>query len=91
MLPEDERRQIDGEVVHLGPTWFLLYFRDGDTVRSELSRAHGVSDAGTLLEWSERLILPEIDLLDGPSPLEHRPDDAGPDSDVEVPVERRVS
>lgn len=88
MLPEDQRGRSDGVVVNVGATWFLLYYRDGDTVRSELSFAHGVSPTGNLLEWSERLPLPDIDLLDGPPPASRR----GPDSpDVDVPVERRAS
>ena len=45
------------------PTWFFLYFRAGDTLRSELSLAEAVSSTGMLLKWKERLVLPEIDLL----------------------------
>lgn len=91
LLPEDERRRIDHEIVNDGLTWFLLFFRDSDIVRSELSLAHDVSEAGDLLEWSERLPLPDIDLLDGSPPAAHSQDYDGPDSDVDVPVERRAS
>ena len=49
-----------------GGTWFLLYFRSDDIVRSELSYARAV-ESGGLIEWKERLILPDINLL-GPRP-----------------------
>ena len=62
-------------------TWFLLYFRDGNIVRSELSLARAVNHEGQLVNWAERLILPDIDL--------HGPDSAtddfnAPDMDVRV-------
>ena len=87
MLPEDEQKQAEVPIVP-GRTWFMLYFRDGDEVRSELSLARAVNDSGALIDWAERLILPKIDLLDGP------PEGRGsqpPDPDIEVPVERRAS
>lgn len=88
LLPAEERVLGAGEVVTLGPMWFLLFFRDGDTVRSELSCARGVSDTGSLIVWRERLILPDVDLLDAPAPGGGvRPDDGGPE--VVVPVVRR--
>lgn len=66
-------------------TWFLLYFRAGDVVRSELSYAKAVDNSGELMDWKERLILPDID-LGGPTPsLDARP--APPD--VEVHISRR--
>lgn len=71
-------------VDNLGGTWFLLYFREGDVVRSELSYAMAVAESGRLLRWKERLILPDIDLL-GPEP--EAVDDTPPD--VDVPVSRR--
>ena len=76
-----------GKSVAFGPTWFLLYYRDKDIVRSELSLAIEVSKTGVLKKWSERLILPEINMLDGGAPK-----DTGSESlkDVDVPVERRV-
>lgn len=85
MLPEDDPGLV--EPINLGPTWFLLYYRSGDTIRSELSLAKGVSDTGTLLVWSERLILPELSLLE-PPPGEV--DDLGGGPPVDVPVSRRA-
>ncbi len=85
LLPADDP-ELTGNA--FGPTWFLLYRRDGDTVRRELSLAKGVSDAGVLWSWKERLILPEIDMLDVPPGGRDRGDDAGPDLDV--PVVSRV-
>lgn len=76
------------EPLNLGPTWFLLYNRDGDKVRSELSLASDVSEAGALLVWSERLILPEIDMLNQPPRSTDSGDESGPL--VDVPVERRA-
>ena len=66
-------------------TWFLLYFRAGDVVRSELSYAKAVDQSGELIDWKERLILPDID-VGGPALILDAPP-APPD--VEVPVWRR--
>jgi hypothetical protein len=85
LLPADERRDGDAVVV-TGPTWFLLWYRTEDKIRSELSLARGVTAGGALLEWSERLILPGIDLLDGPNASGSEAGPEGPD--VVVPVER---
>lgn len=75
-------------VPNLGGTWFLLYNRVGDVVRCELSFARAVSDSGKLLRWSERLILPDVDLLLPPS--DSGEDDTTP-PEVDVPVTRRAS
>jgi hypothetical protein len=84
LLPETDAKTLP-ETAEIGPTWFLLYHRDGDVVRNELSLAMGVTKSGRLLKWSERLILPEIDMLDGPTgPGHDRPDDGEPDVDVPV-------
>ena len=87
LLPEGDAELIDPAM--LGPTWFLLYYRDGDIARSELSLAKAVSDAGALLEWSERLLLPSINMLDGPAGGDdhHR----GDDPILDVPVTRRTA
>ena len=84
----EEATEDDADLVaNLGGTWFLLYNRFRDIVRSELSFARSVSDSGKLLRWSERLILPGIDLLQRP-PSDGRDDDT---PDVDVPVTLRVS
>lgn len=86
----DDPGSADGEegvITPRGPMWFLLYYRDATVVRSELSCAAGVTDGGSLLRWRERLILPEIDLLDGGVSGDSGDDR---DPDVDVPVERRV-
>lgn len=84
MFPVNDAETLP-ETAEIGPTWFLLYHRDGDKVRSELSLAMGVAKSGGLLKWSERLILPEIDMLDGPpGPGHDRADDGEPDVDVLV-------
>jgi hypothetical protein len=88
LLPPHERLPAGDDEVHFGPTWYLLYCRDGDVIRSELSLAKGVNETGALLEWSERLILPEIDLT-VPQPDRVIGDDD--DDAIDVPVERRVS
>ncbi len=87
LLFGDEEPADNDEAVNTSqPTWFLLYYREGDTIRSEFSLAGAVSEDGRKLEWLERLILPEINLLNAPMPS--GPADEGPD--VDVPVERRT-
>jgi hypothetical protein len=87
VLPEDDEELLAEKLGPvLGPTWFLLYRREGDKVRSELSMAKGVTPSGTLLKWSERLILPEIDLSEGPGPDLG----TGDSPQVDVPVTRRA-
>jgi hypothetical protein len=90
LLPPEIRHEASADFVIDAPTWFFLYHRVGRTskVRMELSLATGVSESGKLIEWSERLILPEIDLLDQPPETGGR---TGPSPDVVVPVERRAS
>lgn len=83
--PLQKTNAKDGKPVAFGPTWFLLYYRDKDIVRSELSLAVEVSKTGVLKKWSERLILPEINMLDG-SPQK----ETEAVKEVDVPVERRV-
>jgi hypothetical protein len=86
MLPVNDP-ELQGAPV--GGMWYLLYYRvpGTDTVRCELSFAAKVSESGTLIDWRERLILPEINLLEGPPPDRERGNDDGPD--VDVPVHRR--
>lgn len=67
-------------------TWYLLYHRAGDQLRAELSLPMAVDGCGRIEAWRERIILPTIDLSDGPAPS--RDADGGPD--VDVPVQRRV-
>lgn len=74
----------------LGGTWFLLYNRVEDVVRMEVSYARAVSGSGALLDWAERLILPDIDLLNPSSPRVGR-DTAPPSPDVDFTVTRRAS
>jgi len=70
-------------------TWFLLYRRVGDIVRSELSLALGVTDDGGLIAWVERLILPEFDVNDGGGTAAIEPPQNPPE--VDVPVTRRTA
>ncbi len=88
MLPPDDPERV-GVVTPTFQTWFLLYNRVGDTLRSELSLAHGISDDGNLLVWAERLILPEFGLYDGDGASGAGPAPA-PTPDVDVPVTRRA-
>ncbi len=87
LLPVAVTSGEEETITALGPTWFLMYCRAENVVRGELSLAKGVSDSGRLLEWSERLILPEIDLLNTPDTT-NRSSETVPD--VNVPVERRA-
>jgi hypothetical protein len=86
LLLENERERL-GE--QLTQTWFLLFYRDGDIIRSELSLADGVTVDGTLLRWAERLILPEFYLYEGDSSPVEGPTPPAVASDVDVPVTRR--
>ena len=70
-----------------GGTWFLLYNRVGDMLRSELSYAKNVDNQGELIDWRERLILPDIDLAT-PLPVIMDNTPSTP-PDVEVRVSRR--
>jgi hypothetical protein len=91
VLQLDDTPMSSNLTAALDGTWFLLYTRDGDTVRLELSYAKAVDHSGTLLKWAERLILPDIDLM-GPPPTDDRGrGDESLDNDVDVPVSRRVS
>ncbi|MDB4916815.1 MAG: hypothetical protein JWM95_4459 [Gemmatimonadetes bacterium] len=96
IIRQNVQRSLEGmEVEDEKPKaliWYLLYHRvpNTDILRSELSHAVSVNDAGDLIRWQERLLLPEIDLgrdYEGPSP--DRGDDIVPD--VDVPVHRRAS
>ena len=83
-LEEAVSRFRNDLVRHLGGTWFLLHYRVDDIVRSELSYARAVGTDGQLIAWKERLILPDIDLLDPRSATT-----GNPSPDVDVPVHRR--
>ena len=83
-LEEAVLRSRKDLVRNVGGTWFLLHYRVDDIVRSELSYARAVGSEGQLIAWKERLILPDIDLLDPPSAMT---DHTSPD--VDVPVYRR--
>lgn len=80
-LARSRNRLVDG-----GGTWFLLYNRAGDLLRSELSYAKSVDDQGGLIDWRERLILPDIDLSRPPAIMDSTPNTQ---PDVEVHVSRR--
>lgn len=67
-----------------GPLWYFLFHRDRDLVRSELSLADSVSEDGALIGWRVRLVLPEINLLDPPTPDGRHGDGGAPDVDVPV-------
>jgi len=73
----------------MGGTWFLLYNRVGDVVRIELSFASAVNRSGNLIRWSERLILPDLDLLEPPT-SDGVVFGSDPSPEVDVPVARRA-
>lgn len=89
LLPVESEDTDNADAISLhGKTWFVLYYRDGNTVRSEVSCARAVNKAGDLLKWSERIPLPDFD-LDEPDPTARGGGDNTP-PDVEVPVKRRA-
>lgn len=63
-------------------TWILLVNRSGKVIRSEISRPSSLDSAGRISLWSERIILPELQ-LEGPD-VDFTPTDLGPSFDVEV-------
>jgi len=67
-------------------TWFLLQHPAGDVVRAELSYPVGSDGAGRINEWSERIILPELQLDTYETWIDD--DDEG-DHQVDVPVTPR--
>lgn len=70
----------------LQETWFLLYYRGQDRMQCELSRPSR-TEAGRIVEWAERILLPDVD-LDGGGGL--RVDDEEVEVvDVELRIERR--
>lgn len=86
LFGEDEASNVQKEIGQQPQTWYLLYRREGSKVFSELSLPIVVSDDGVIKHWQERIILPVIDLTDGPSSGN---EDHGPAFDVDV--RRRVS
>lgn len=70
-------------------TWFLLYQIDGDVIRAEISLPSAM-DGGSISEWEERIILPDISL--NAEPGAERPgddDDDDDQSDYIVEINRR--
>lgn len=67
-------------------TWFLLYYDSDTQVMSELSLPSAIDESGFIEDWSERIILPVINLADGSSSIRPRGDgpDLGPDAEVRV-------
>jgi hypothetical protein len=65
-------------------TWFLLYHRDENEIRAELSLPDNVSPSGHIDSWSERIIIPA-------HPLAERLQTAEPQAalPIDVPVRRR--
>ena len=72
-------------------TWMLLVYREGDTVRSELSLPSKVEEkpTGTLvLGWKERIVLPALDFSNEPGEGS-KPSRAAPEPVVAEPIVRR--
>lgn len=95
------QQTIPGFPAHLVPasedeaedavTWFLLYKVEGDIIRSELSCALTVGENGKVIDWSERIMLDDIDFqLGGATLLPSSPSDGdGSQNEIDVPVRRR--
>jgi hypothetical protein len=48
-------------------TWVLLHHREGNMIRCELSRPTAINTSGYVETWSERIVLPTIELEPRPS------------------------
>lgn len=68
-------------------TWYLLYFRRGDTLFAELVLPTRVDQLGGIRKWEERIVLPRLDL--SPGDVGGEEDNSGSHEEVEVPVKRR--
>lgn len=67
-------------------TWILLVSTRHDEVRMELSCPLAIDESGRISAWSERIILPSLDLE---STLEFVDDDDPDEPEIEVSVEPR--
>ena len=66
-------------------TWILLFYRDRDIIRCELSLADAWDDDGRPCGWAERLILEPVGVVDRPTiQMEQEPE-------IDVEVERKSS
>lgn len=72
--------------------WYLLWYRkagpNGDLVYSELSLPTAVGDNGIIERYLQRIILPVIDMSEGPGADARDDQDRGPDLDI--PIQRRA-
>ena len=69
-------------------TWMLMVHREGDIVRSELSRFSKLDGDGRALGWIERILLPELNLSNTSLASAEDPQDATP-AEIDVPVARK--
>lgn len=67
-------------------TWLLLQCPAGDTVRAELSCPDGFDNTGRVDSWSERLILPDLEIDAYETWV---PEDGDDDGALDVPVHPR--
>jgi hypothetical protein len=68
--------------------WLIVYCKDGDTVRLEVSKPEGVTEDGKITGWAIRLVLEDVDMNDQII----KGDDSGEqdeDGDVDVPISVR--
>jgi hypothetical protein len=87
-LEPDEDADAQAKLHYL--LWYRKVSQEGDFVYSELSLPTAVGDNGTIEEYLDRIILPVIDMSQGPgSDDDDRRDDQDPDLDV--PVQRRTA
>jgi hypothetical protein len=61
-------------------TWILLFHRDGDVIRCELSLPRAWDQEGRPSAWAERIVLDPVGVVDRPTIAA----DQGPEIDVEV-------
>ena len=66
-------------------TWLLLQYPAGDTVRAELSCPQGFDNTGRVDSWSDRLILPDLEI----DSYETWVPEDGDDGTLDVPVHPR--
>jgi hypothetical protein len=82
--PDLERDRED----EVKETWLLLYHVTRDEIRAELSLPAGITPAGYVDSWQQRIILPVIDLISAAADRRGI-SGAGGAADVMVSVEQR--
>ena len=67
--------------------WLVVYHRDEDGIRLEVSLPAGVNEDGTIVGWDNRIVLDDVTAND--QSMEVRNEERGEDDDVTVAISER--